>query len=59
MKIDDGSGTGVQAKVNSKKELCTFSVTESETEAATDSGLAFNLNSGEVTSIASGDATLL
>ncbi len=59
MKIEDGSGSGRLAAVNKSQELKTFSVIESETEAAADKGLGFNLNSGEITGITSGDATLL
>jgi len=59
MKIDDGAGSGRQARVNGRKELDVFAVIESELESANDNGLAYNLNSGEVTSIASGDATLI
>lgn len=59
MKIDDGKGSGRQSSVTGRNELLTFSVIESETESANDFGLAYNLNSGEVTGITSGDATLL
>jgi len=59
MKLDDGAGSGRQAEVNGRKELSTFSVTESELQSANGKGLAYNLNSGEVTGIASGSATLI
>ena len=59
MKIDDGKGSGRQAGVNGRNELDVFAIIESEFESANDNGLAYNLNSGEVTGIASGDATLI
>lgn len=59
MKIDDGEGNKVQAGVNGRKELKTFAISETEIQAATSLGLGFNLNSGEVTSISSGSATLI
>ena len=59
MKIDDGTGSGRQSGVNGRQELNVFAVIESELESANDHGLAYNLNSGEITSIASGDATLI
>ena len=59
MKIEDGAGTGRQVKVNGRQELNVFAVIESETEAANDQGLTYNLNSGEVTGITSASATLL
>jgi hypothetical protein len=58
-KIDDGVGSGRQASVNGRNELDVFAVVESELESANDNGLAYNLNSGEVTGITSGDATLI
>ena len=59
MKIEDGGGSGRQAKINGRQEINVFAVIETETEAANDQGLTYNLNSGEVTGITSGDATLL
>jgi hypothetical protein len=59
MKLEDGGGSGRVAKVNGRQEVKTFSVIESETEAANDLGLTYNLNSGEVTSITSAAATLI
>lgn len=59
MKLDDGKGSGRQAGVNGRNELDVFAVIESELESANDRGLAYNLNSGEITGIASGDATLI
>ena len=46
--LDDGTGTGLSAKVSENKNLHTFSVVESEHEAALDIGQAFNLNTGTV-----------
>ena len=59
MKIQDDTGTGKGLKINANNEMVAFAVIESELESATDKGLAYNLNSGEVASIASGDATLI
>jgi hypothetical protein len=59
LKLEDGGGSGRVAKVNGRQEVKTFSIIETETEAANDLGLTYNLNSGEVTSIASGAATLI
>ena len=59
MKIQDDTGTGKGMKINANNEAHVFAVIESEIESANDKGLAYNLNSGEVSGIASGDATLI
>lgn len=47
------------AEVTGRFELKTFSVTESEAQHAAEVGDAYNINSGEITSLTAGDATLL
>jgi len=59
MKIQDDTGTGKGLKINGNNEAHIFAVVETEIESAVDKGLAYNLNSGEVSSITSGDATLI
>lgn len=59
MIIEDGAGDGKSAKVNASKELCVFAVQESEAQAAIESGLAYNLNTKDITSMTAGDATLI
>lgn len=56
--IEDPS-TGYKAKVTKRNEVNTFSVTESESEFANTKGDVYNLNSGEITSLTAGDASLL
>jgi hypothetical protein len=45
--IKDGS-TGTVAEVTSKKQLKTQAVTISETQAATEAGYAYNINTGDI-----------
>ena len=59
MKIDDSTGSGHGLKINSNNEAHVFAIVESELESANDKGLAYNLNSGEVAGITSGDASLI
>lgn len=47
------------AVVNAKGELATFSVSETEAQAALEAGLAYNLNTKDITSLTAGDATLI
>lgn len=54
---DPNSGQG--AKVNDASELCAFTVTESEAQAAIEAGLAYNINTKDITSLTAGDASLL
>jgi hypothetical protein len=59
MILEDGQGSGKKAGVNGRNEMKTFSVSESESQAATFFGNGYNINSGEVTGLTAGDATLL
>lgn len=58
MKIDDGTGAGNQAKVDGNNKLHTFSVVESEAEAAVDKGEHFNINTGSVALTGSTESAL-
>jgi hypothetical protein len=53
--IDNGNGTTVD--VNGKREMKTFSITESESQASTSLGDAFNINTGDIP--CGGDSTLI
>ena len=46
--IDDGTGSGNQAKVDVNKRLHTQSVTEREAEHSAEAGDAYNINTGDV-----------
>ena len=59
MDIRDATGSGSGQRVNKNNEAYVFAVIESELESANDKGLAYNLNSGEITGITSGDASLI
>jgi hypothetical protein len=56
--IKSGS-SGFTADVNERHEVRTFSVTETLEENAAKLGDAFNINTGDISSISSGSATLL
>src|SRR6056300_490468 len=56
--IEDPS-TGYKASVTKRNELKTFAVTESESEFANTKGDVYNINSGEITSLSAGDASLI
>jgi hypothetical protein len=58
MRIEDGKGRGSYVAVNERNELRTFSVTETKSQAANEDQAAYNLNTGEITGITSGNATL-
>lgn len=47
--ILDGSGDGYRAKVDSKKRLHTYSVTESVSAYASETGDSYNFNTGSIT----------
>lgn len=47
--ILDGSGNGYRAKVDSNKRLHTYSVTETSSAYASESGNAYNFNTGSIT----------
>lgn len=59
MKIDDGTGSGRQASVNAANELRVFAITETESQAAGEDGFSYNINTGDITSLTAGDATLV
>jgi hypothetical protein len=59
MIIEDGGITSYKAKVNKAGELRTEAVSESEAQAALEKGLAYNLNTKDITSLTAGDATLM
>ncbi len=47
--IDDGTGTGKKAKVDSTNRLQTSAVTEPIADHAAESGVKFNINTGDIT----------
>ena len=53
--IDNGDGRTVN--INDKREITTFSVTEKESQAATQIGDAYNINTGDIA--CGGDTTLV
>lgn len=57
MKIQDGTGTGNETKVDNNKRLHTQSVTEPEAIHAAEIGDAYNINTGLIS--VTGDATLM
>ena len=57
MKIEDGTGTGFKAKVDSNKRIHTQSVTESEALHASEIGDGYNISSGQISF--TGNGTLL
>ena len=59
MKIEDGKGSGQEMAINGRNEALSFSVTQSEALSCAKLGDSYNINTGDVSSIASGDATLL
>jgi hypothetical protein len=48
MIIENGTGNGNKMAVNGNNEAKTFSITESESQAAAENGDAYNLNTGEL-----------
>ena len=56
-RIEDGTGSGKEAKVDAKNRLVTRAVTESESAHSTENGLGYNINTGLIS--ITGDATLL
>ena len=57
MKLDDGTGSGNQAKIDGNKRVHTQSVTESEALHATEVGDGYNINTGLIS--ITGDSTLI
>jgi hypothetical protein len=56
---EDGTGTGHKAGVNARNEVKTFAITETEAQAASELGDAYNINTGEETFAASTSSALL
>jgi hypothetical protein len=48
MKINDGTGNGSSAKVDSNNNLHVFAITETETDHASDTGNKYNLNTDDI-----------
>jgi hypothetical protein len=59
MLIEDGTGKGNKLKINGRNEAVIFAVTESEAQAASELGDAYNINTGEETFAASTSSALL
>ena len=57
--IENGVGGGDLLKINALYEAHTFSITEAESLFAAGEGDAYNLNTGDITSLTAGDATLM
>lgn len=57
--VESGSGNGKSLAVNGRLEAAVFSVSETEGQAATEAGDAYNINTGDISSISSGDASLI
>ena len=58
-RIEDGKGKNGFAAVTRGQALLGFSVTESETQAATDAGFAFNINTGIIALTGSSESGVL
>lgn len=59
MKIQSGTGKGTELAINGRNEAKVFAISESEAQSANDLGNAYNINTGEITGITSGDASLI
>ncbi len=59
MKIEDGTGSGKELAVNGRNESLSFSVVQGEALSCANLGDAYNINTGDISSISSGDATLI
>ena len=57
IRIEDGTGSGKQAKVNVQNRLTTHAVTETQAAHAAETAQAYNINTGLIS--ISGDATLI
>lgn len=57
--LQDGTGSGNLQQVNGKNEAVVFSVMETESINASEAGLSYNINTGDISSISSGDSTLI
>ena len=56
--LQDGTGSSVFAKVDKNNQLHTFTITESEKNAAVEDGLAFNINTGIIALTGSSDSAI-
>ena len=59
MIIENGVGDATKAKVNGRNELTVFAIQETEAQAASELGDAYNINTGEETFAASTSSALL
>jgi hypothetical protein len=59
MIFEDGTGSGYKAGVNARNEVKAFAITETESQAASELGDAYNINTGEETFAASTSSGLL
>jgi hypothetical protein len=59
MIVEDGTGSGTKLKINGRNEVTNFSVVETESQAASENGDAYNINTGEQTFAASTSSALL
>jgi hypothetical protein len=57
--IKDGTGGGYLAEVSSDKKLRTRSISETRVQHATEIGNAYNINTGDIGSLATGESALL
>jgi len=59
MIIENGAGDGKKLKINGRNEAQVFSISESEAQAATEVGDAYNINTGEITLTTSTTSAIL
>jgi hypothetical protein len=57
--IKDGTGNGFLAEVSNDNKLRTRSISETRVQHATEIGNAYNINTGDIGSLATGESTLL
>lgn len=57
--IENGAGDGKKLAINGRNEAKVFAVTESEAQAASEVGDAYNINTGDISSLTAGDASLI
>ena len=59
MRIDDGTGEGVSAKVDANKQLHVFALTENEQNSALEGGNLYNLNTGLIALTGTGSSAVM
>lgn len=59
MILENGAGNGNKLKINGRNEAHVFSISESEAQAATEEGDAYNINTGDITLTTSTSSALL